>query len=140
MEKENQENMIDPMDIWPTWHDRYPKVDLEGRHLWDLDPLCSETSLTSHGAEYDFVGVADVSGSLTLDADSALFALICGGGSECTNAASVVLNETLLCTGGVPHVKVGSVVYRYNRPPCVDQFFDPPLVAANNTGVRTLAT
>ena len=36
--------------------------------------------------------------SLTLDADSALFAAICGGGSECTIAASV-LNETLPCTG-----------------------------------------
>ena len=84
--EENQESMIDPMDIWPTWHHRYPKVDLEGRHFWDLHPLCSETSLTSHGAEYDFVGVANVSGSVTLDADSALFAAIRGSGSECTNA------------------------------------------------------
>ena len=84
--EENQESMIDPMDIWPTWHHRYRKVDLEGRHFWDLHPLCSETSWTSHGAEYDFVGVANVSGSVTLDADSALFAAIRGSGSECTNA------------------------------------------------------
>ena len=135
--------MIDPMDIWRTWHHWYPKVDLEGRHFWDLHPLCSETILNSHGAEYDFVGVADVSGSLTLDADSALFAAIRGSGSECTSAALVVLNETLPCTGaecgsGVSHVKVGSVVYRYNWPPCVDLFFDPPPVAANDTGIRTL--
>ena len=72
-------------------------VNLSGCHFEDLHPLCSETSLTYHGAEYVFVGVADV--SLTLDADSALFAATCGGGSECTNAASVVLNETLPCTG-----------------------------------------
>ena len=32
--------------------------------------------------------------SLTLDADSALFAAICGGGSEGTNADLVVLIET----------------------------------------------
>ena len=65
--KENQESMIDPMDIWPTWHHRYPKVDLEGRLFWDLHPLFSKTSSTSHGSDYNFVGVADVSGSLTLD-------------------------------------------------------------------------
>ena len=142
MEKENRENMIDPMDIWPTWHDRYPKVDLKGRHLWDLHPLCSETSLTSHGAESVFVGVADVSGSSTLDADCAFFEAICGGGSECTNAASVALNETLPCTGeeckgGVSYMKIGSVVYRYNRLTCVDLFVDPSPVAANDTGIRT---
>ena len=36
--KENQENMIEPMDIWPTWHDRYPKVDLEGRYFLGSAP------------------------------------------------------------------------------------------------------
>ena len=96
---EQEKNMIDPMDIWPTWHDRYPKVELKNRHLWDLHPLGSETSLTSHGAEYVFVGVADVSGSSTLDADSAFFDALCSGGSKCTNAALVALNETLPCTG-----------------------------------------
>ena len=65
--------------------------------------------MTSHGAEYVFVGVADLSDSSTLDADSVFSAAICGGGSECTNAASVVLNETLPCAGkecgiGVSHV------------------------------------
>ena len=70
----------------------------QGRHFWNLHPLCSENSLTFHGAEYVFVGVADVSGSLTLDADSAFFAAICDGGSECTNATSVVRNQTLPCT------------------------------------------
>ena len=79
-----------------TWQDQYPMVNLEGCHFEDLHPLCSETSLTSYGADYVLIGVADV--SLTLDADSALFAAICGGGSECTKAASVVLNETLPCT------------------------------------------
>ena len=34
----------------------------------------------------------------------------------------------------VSHVKVGSVVHRYN----VDQFFDPPPAAANDTGIRPL--
>ena len=34
--------------------------------------------------------------SLTLDADSALFAAICGNVTECTNAALVVLIETCL--------------------------------------------
>ena len=52
------------------------------------------TSFTYHGTKYVFVGVADA--SLSLDADSALFAAICGGGSECTNAALVVLIETCL--------------------------------------------
>ena len=126
VEKENRKKNDRYDGHLPTWRDRYPKVDLEGRHFWDLHPLCSENSLTFHGAEYVFVGVADVSGSLTLDADSAFFAAICGGGSECTNATSVVLNWTLPRTGeecgcGVPHVKVGSVIYRYNRLPCVDQ-------------------
>ena len=131
------------MNIWPTWHHRYPKVDLEGRHFGDLHPLCSITSFASHGAEYDCVIVADVSGSLTLDADSALFAAIRGSGSECTKADLMVLNETFPCTGaecssGVSHVKVGSVVYKYYWPPCFDLFFDPHPVAANDTGIRTL--
>ena len=39
VEKENWENIIDPMDMWPTWQDRYPKVDLQGRHFEDLHPL-----------------------------------------------------------------------------------------------------
>ena len=25
--------MIGPIGIWPTWHIRYPKIDLEGRHF-----------------------------------------------------------------------------------------------------------
>ena len=66
--------------------------------------------MTSHGAEYVFVGVADVSGSSTLYADSAFFAAICGRGFERTNATSMVLNDTLPCTGeecgsGVSHVR-----------------------------------
>ena len=38
----------------------------------------------------------------------------------------------------VSHVKVKSVVYRYNRPPCVDQFFDlpPAVVESGRTSVR----
>ena len=53
----------------------------------------------------------NLSGSLNLDADSVFSAAICGGGSKCTNAASVVLNETLPCTGeecgiGLSHVKL----------------------------------
>ena len=40
-----------------------------------------------------FDGVADVS-LIDFDADSAFFAAICGGGSECTNAALVELIET----------------------------------------------
>ena len=104
---------------------QYPKVDLEGRLFWDLHPLGSETSLTFHGAEHVFVGVANVSGSFGLDADSVFFVAICGGGSECLNATSIVPNETLPCTGfecdsNVSHVKVGSVAYRYDRPPCVN--------------------
>ena len=98
-----------------------------------IDVCCSETSLTSQGAEYHFVGVTEVSGSLTLARD-------------CTNKATVVLNETLSCTGEecdshVSHVKVGSAFYMYNRPSCVDLSFDPSLVAAlvaaNDTGTRT---
>ena len=45
-----------------------------------------------HGAKYVFVCVADVPGSLTLDADSAFFAVICDGGSVCTIATLVVWN------------------------------------------------
>ena len=67
-------------------------------HYYDIFVRNGFGSLTFHGAEYVF-GVADVSGSLTLDTDSAFFAAICDGGSECTNATSVVLNQTLPCTG-----------------------------------------
>ena len=83
-------------------------------------PSFSETSLSFHGAEYVFVGVAFVSGSLTLDSDSAFFFAICNDVSEC-------LALVKRCGSAVSYVKVGSVVYRYNRLPCVDR----------NTGTET---
>ena len=43
------------------------------RHFWDLHSLCSVTSLTSHGAVYVCVCVANVSGSSTLYACSLAF-------------------------------------------------------------------
>ena len=64
-QKENWENIIDPRDMWHTLQDRYPIVDLQGRHCGDLHPLGSETNSTYHGAGYVFVGVANV--SLTLE-------------------------------------------------------------------------
>ena len=80
---------------------QYPKWILTLVIFETYTPLGNDTSLTFHGAEYVFVGVANVSGSFSLDADSVFFVAICGGGSECTNTNSVVLNETLPCTSFV---------------------------------------
>ena len=52
----------------------------------NLHPLCSETSLTC----YVLILFSSYGGRVIDSADSAVYAAICGGGSECTNAASVV--------------------------------------------------
>ena len=38
----------------------------------------------------------------------------------------------------VPHVKVKSLICKYNKTPCMDQFFDPPpaVVGSGRTSVR----
>ena len=46
-------------------------------------PSLQRDQFDFYGAEYVFVGVEDVCGSLTLDAYSAFFAAIYNGGSEC---------------------------------------------------------
>ena len=71
-----------------------------GRHFWDLHPHCSVASLTSHGAVYFFDSLCRL----------CFLSAICGGGSECANATSMVLSDTLRCTGGecgrgVSHVR-----------------------------------
>ena len=82
--------MIYPTDICPhTWSvsKRILRVVIFGIYT-----LLAANQFDFHGAVYVFVGVADESGSFTLDADAAFFAAICDGGSECTNATSVVRN------------------------------------------------
>ena len=78
---------IDQLVTWPTWQDSGSDGGSSGLSCWGSTPsLQSETSFTYHDAEYVFVGVADV--SLTLDADSALFATaICGGCFERTQCS-----------------------------------------------------
>ena len=105
---------IDPMDICPSCMVGI-QGDLESRLFWRSTPSLQRDQFDFHGAEYVFVGVDNVSGSLILDANSAFFAVICDGDSECTNATSMVRNWTLPCTSlecgsSLSHLKVGSVI------------------------------
>ena len=52
-----------------------------------MHPLRSETSFDLHGVEYVFVGVADVSGSSKLDADSATMFVCSADDSDITESS-----------------------------------------------------
>ena len=53
-------------------------------HFQDLHPHCCKTSVTLTALKYVFVDVANVSDSLTLEADSVFFDVIHDGGPDCT--------------------------------------------------------
>jgi len=137
--QEDRENLIDPMNMWEGQHDRFPKTDLDGSFLGDGLPLCSEVTPTSKGAEYHLVGFVTVPDVLVLGEQSPLFRVLCGGETECTPRATVVLQESLPCSGEecgqITHVKVGSAYYRYHTPPCAHLFFDPSTANKTNTSM-----
>eukprot|EP00418_Pyrodinium_bahamense_P033580 CAMPEP_0179154944 /NCGR_PEP_ID=MMETSP0796-20121207/75443_1 /TAXON_ID=73915 /ORGANISM="Pyrodinium bahamense, Strain pbaha01" /LENGTH=107 /DNA_ID=CAMNT_0020856375 /DNA_START=42 /DNA_END=362 /DNA_ORIENTATION=+ len=52
-------NLIDPLEMVGSFHDMYPKPDLNGNYLGDGYPLCSDLpkrAFLAKGARFDFVG------------------------------------------------------------------------------------
>ena len=142
VENSRDGNMIDPMTIEADRHDRFPKSDLDGRYFGEGLPLCDEMTATSKGAEYHLVSFLPVPTFHVLDDQSPLFKALCGGEEECTPQATVVLQESLPCSGvecrDISIVKVGSAFYQYHTAPCAHFFFDSSTEneTANETDTR----
>ena len=79
------------MDICPSCMVGFQE-DFESRLFLGSTPSWQRDQFDFHGAEYVFVGVAVVSRSLILNANSAFSAVIYDGNFEYTNATSVVRN------------------------------------------------
>merc|ERR1719247_2673219 len=128
------QNNIDPMVMKATWHDVYPKPDLDGNYIGDGYPLCSDIpprAFLAKGANYAFLGYMH-SGSYVkeLSQGSALYLELCGASSgSCNFALNVQLKSNLACYNEecnmdmVEVVKVGNGYYEYTPPSCVHLYF-----------------
>ena len=122
---DTSENMVDPMQLKPTWRDAFPKMDLHDRYLGDGHPLCAELpprSFLRVGARYRYLGYNPVRatsadsgssleyqqglypwtpGHLALDPASALWPKLCApdGNGGCTFVSEVTLEQNLPCHG-----------------------------------------
>eukprot|EP00930_Biecheleria_cincta_P023533 TRINITY_DN16991_c0_g1_i1.p1 TRINITY_DN16991_c0_g1~~TRINITY_DN16991_c0_g1_i1.p1 ORF type:complete len:2142 (-),score=336.15 TRINITY_DN16991_c0_g1_i1:205-6630(-) len=137
MEYVHNRNFIDPMRIRVSWHDVYPKPDLNGDFLGDGYPLCSELpagSFLRKGATYSFLGhIVEDKDVLHLSSDSALYAVLCAAstaGVPCSFQVKLELSGDLKCSSSaecavntVRVVKVGNGYYEYIPPTCVNLFF-----------------
>jgi len=142
-------NKIDPMRIRETWHDVYPKSNLEGGFLGDYYPLCADLppqAFLQRGARYEFEGYSYSEEVLEVAPESPLFRALCDSkeGGECAFRAVLTLEESLACSGEAEcrarapaMLKVGNGFYRYAAPPCVHLFFFNGQVAATEPFWRT---
>lgn len=128
------QNHIDPMRLNAQNHDVYPKMDLNGNHLGDGYPLCSDResgSFLEPGARYEFLGIAYTGQDVfVLDEASELFTALCGGQvSPCAFRSIVVLDAAKACSGAECQLESLSVVqvsdgfYEYVPSPCVHLYF-----------------
>ena len=56
---DDSDNVVDPMQIKPSWRDAFPKMDLHDNYVGDGYPLCSEMPRRAFlrvGARYRFLG------------------------------------------------------------------------------------
>jgi cullin-associated NEDD8-dissociated protein 1 len=124
------QNKIDPMQMVATWHDVYPKSDLDGGYLGDAYPLCSdlpERSFLEKGAHYEFLGYSyDGVEVLVVGPSSGLFTALRPGGQF---ALTVELGSTIPCHAEecdmdtVRVVRVAGGYYEYVPPTCVHFYF-----------------
>ena len=122
---DDSENMIDPMQLKPTWRDAFPKMDLHDGYVGDGHPLCAELpprSFLRVGARYRYLGSNPVRatsaktgsslenqqdlypwtpGHLVLDPASALWPKLCppNGNGGCSFVSEVTLEQNLPCQG-----------------------------------------
>ncbi|CAE6922516.1 unnamed protein product [Symbiodinium natans] len=138
-EYQDNRNRIDPMRMRASWHDKYPKPDLDGNYLGDGYPLCSDLAdqaFLAKGARFTFVGAAvhldpDLKqGALELDSSSGLYQALCfQSGGKCNYNLTVELDQAIPCTGKecttyeVQLINVSGGLYEYLEPTCVNMFF-----------------
>ena len=116
-------NYHDPMQIWMSWRDTFPKRGLRGRYVGDGAPLCidlPERAFLRRGATYWYLGAEpnptkhdepsrfsttdtpDVA-RVALDAhDSGLYTQLCqpdSGTGDCRLSGETVLQDTVPCHG-----------------------------------------
>jgi cullin-associated NEDD8-dissociated protein 1 len=130
------QNKVDPMQMKASWHDRYPKPDLDGGFLGDGYPLCSDLpprAFLAKGAQYKFLGYRRSEAELyTPPTGSQLFAALCNGpANSCNFAIEVELSSNLVChekectMDTLQYIKIGSGYWEYVPPTCVHFFFFP---------------
>ena len=117
-------SFIDPLQIQPQHHDRFPKAKLDAGHIGDGYPLCDdlpEPSFLRPGARFELTGSGSIEGSTVdsatyVDAEdpvkrprfapepgvSELHKALCApaaANGPCTFPITVTLDQTLACTG-----------------------------------------
>ncbi len=159
-DRDDTKNGIDPMRISALWRDHFPKLGLDGKHIGDTYPLCSDIptdSFLRRGAKYRLLGknkipddqdlllqdhASDVT-TTVLDSNSKLRQRLCGswGENDCSYPGVVELDWDVDCTGiecnsdSIKVVRVDEgVYYEYVRPACVNfqMFEDGKLIAKKN--------
>jgi uncharacterized protein (DUF1800 family)/uncharacterized protein (DUF1501 family) len=134
IERNHRQNHIDPMRINAHHHDVYPKMDLNGNHLGDGYPLCSDRasgSFLALGARFEFLGTAYAGQDVfVLDEASELFAALCGQiAPPCAFSSTVVLDAAKACFGAECQLELPNVVqasegfYEFVPSPCVHLYF-----------------
>lgn len=138
-------NYLDPMQIIPEWRDPFPKMNLYRGHLGDGFPLCSDLPnrmFLLKGARWSYLGTSispklqkdpafpDPSNTLVLEANSALFRVLCNGPRmDCKYRSEFILPSNLHCKGKECEiltarvVKVKDAYYEYVRPACTSFVF-----------------
>ncbi len=113
-------NLVDPMQMKSSWHDRFPKAKLDSGYLGDTYPLCDDMpaqAFLRQGARYEYTGTYSVEGDIidqevnttsglrgrfTPPTASALYQALCAPsttGGACTFPLVVTLSSNLACTG-----------------------------------------
>ena len=115
-ERQSNDKQLDPMEIEPTYRDRYPKTNLQGGYIGDHVALCEDLPdkhFLKKGATYRALGSKPIPKMhkdmsdwyqnpdfkrLQVLPSSPLYAKLCAadGNGECTTPTTVVLDDNLV--------------------------------------------
>jgi len=134
-------NEIDPMQIKSSWHDAYPKMDLNDHYIGDSFPLCSDLAdklFMKSGANYKLAGYHIQLSSFVLKNTSSYYLSFCNfNNNECDFHKNITLSFDINCSDfinmtnncydvnyiGVTNTNNKVMYYEFIRPSCVELTF-----------------